>query len=83
MRKFFIIALICGMLSASCTKEYEVHRSTQQRDYLPKPTRTQVDETEDDLMVLGPQLNNPYSLQTMRQARFQLLEQILILIFQS
>ena len=60
----------------SCTKEYEISTQggSRERDYLPAPTRTEVTETDEGLMELGPQLANPYALAVMQQARVQLLE---------
>ena len=74
MKRFLIIFAV-AMLLLSCTKGHdEMVVTMQQRDYLPEPTRTEVADTVEGLMVLGPQLNNPYKLSTMQQARLQLLE---------
>ena len=64
--------MIIATLCLSCTKEYEVPTTVvnQDRDYLPQPTRTAVN---DSLMVLGPQLANPYAVTIMQQARAQAL----------
>lgn len=75
MKKLFTIFVV-AVLIVSCTKEYEISTlgDRGERDYLPKPTRTEVTETEEGLMELGPQLANPYALAVMQQARVQLLE---------
>ena len=72
MRRITSFILIIATLCLSCTKEYEVPTTVvnQDRDYLPQPTRTAVN---DSLMVLGPQLANPYAVTIMQQARAQAL----------
>ena len=76
MKKIFTIFVV-AVLIASCTKEYEISTmgNSGERDYLPKPTRTEVDETEEGLMVFGPQLTNPFALSMMQQARTAVLSE--------
>ena len=75
MRKLFIIFAVT-MLTASCYQEYDVPIPKEERDYLPAPTRAGIVlNINDSLMVLGPQLENPYTIATMEEARAQLLEE--------
>ena len=62
-------------MSFSCMKEYDVVTVENQRDFLPKPTRTEVSSGNDSLMVLGPQQTNPYTVSIMQEARRLLLEE--------
>ena len=75
MRQLNLLALIIVTMFVSCVQEYEIPTTEKERDYLPKPTRVEVEETEDGLMVLGPQLANPYLLTTMQQARAAILQE--------
>lgn len=75
MRQLNLLALIIVTMFVSCVQEYEIPTIEKEHDYLPKPTRVEVEETEDGLMVLGPQLANPYLLTTMQQARAAILQE--------
>ena len=75
MKQLKLLALIIVTMFVSCVQEYEIPTIEKERDYLPKPTRVEVEETEDGLMVLGPQLANPYLLTTMQQARAAILQE--------
>lgn len=73
MRKIF--AILTVLLIASCTQTHdEVVAIERQRNHLPEPTRTEITEPDDDLMVLGEQQANPYTVSIMQQARIQALE---------
>ena len=74
MKNFVTIALVV-IMSLSCMKEYDVVTVENQRDFLPKPTRTEVSSGNDSLMVLGPQQTNPYTVSIMQEARRLLLEE--------
>ena len=48
----------------------------KERDILPAPTRLVVGQLiNEDLMFLGPRLENPYTVTTMQEARRQLMEE--------
>ena len=72
MRKI-LTSLCVAMLFFSCVKEYDIVTLEKERDYLPKPTRTEVPSDDEGLMVFGPQQANPYAVSVMQQARAQLL----------
>ena len=72
MRKI-LTSLCVAMLFFSCMKEYDIVTLEKERDYLPKPTRTEVPSDDEGLMVFGPQKANPYAVSVMQQARAQLL----------
>ena len=72
MRKI-LTSLCVAMLFFSCMKEYDIVTLEKERDYLPKPTRTEVPSDDEGLMVFGPQQANPYAVSVMQQARAQLL----------
>lgn len=78
MKKFFTI-LVVTMLVVSCYQEYEVPLPQKDREVLSAPTRldryVNGFSFNDSLMVLGPQLENPYALENMQQARAQLMEE--------
>lgn len=77
MRKFFTI-LAVAMLAVSCHQEYDIPLPQKERDVLPAPTRLERNPSlflNDSLMVLGLQLENPYALDVMQEARAQLLEE--------
>lgn len=78
MRKFFTI-LAVAMLAVSCHQEYDIPLPQKERDVLPAPTRLDRNLNNfflnDSLMVLGPQLENPYAVDVMQEARAQLLEE--------
>ncbi len=78
MKKFFTI-LAVTMLVVSCYQEYEVPLPQKDREVLSAPTRLDRNLNNfflnDSLMVLGPQLENPYAVENMQQARAQLMEE--------
>ena len=77
MRKIFTI-LAVAMLAVSCHQEYDIPMPQKERDVLPAPTRLELNPSRflnDSLMVLGLQLENPYALDVMQEARAQLLEE--------
>ena len=75
MRKFFTI-LAVAMLAVSCHQEYDVPIPQKEREVLPASTRLDWElNLNDSLMVLGPQLENPYAVATMQEARRQLMEE--------
>ena len=78
MKKFFTI-LVVTMLVVSCYQEYEVPLPQKDREVLSAPTRLDRNLNNfflnDSLMVLGPQLENPYAVENMQQARAQLMEE--------
>lgn len=69
---FFIIAV----LATSCHQEYDIPTPQKERDILPAPTRLVVGQLiNEDLMFLGPRLENPYTVTTMQEARRQLMDE--------
>ena len=78
MKKIFTI-LVVTMLVVSCYQEYEVPLPQKDREVLSAPTRLDRYVNglsfNDSLMVLGPQLENPYAVENMQQARAQLMEE--------
>ena len=75
MKKIFAFFII-AVLATSCHQEYDIPTPQKERDILPAPTRLVVGQLiNEDLMFLGPRLENPYAVTTMQEARRQLMEE--------
>ena len=75
MKKFLLI-LTVAVSFIGCHQEYDVPIPQKEREVLPAPTRIERYPSlllNDSLMVLGEQLENPYALDVMQEARVQLL----------
>lgn len=75
MKKFLLILTVAVSFIA-CHQEYDVPIPQKEREVLPAPTRIERYPSlllNDSLMVLGEQLENPYALDVMQEARVQLL----------